>query len=196
MTDTTGRSRTWSIAFCGLSIALLAVSAMVSVPLGPVPFTMQTAVLVIIVCLLTPGEAAATVGAYLLLGMVGLPIFSSMRGGIGVIAGPTGGFLIGFFFGAVLGSLVRSLIARRSSRHLPGDIAGSLVLEIISYVFGLSWLMVSSHMGFVAAFTVGALPFLVTDVIKVIVAIGVVQPVRKGLGMRVGKASACLPRSD
>ena len=183
------RSRTRSLAICGLSVALLAVSAMLSVPLGPVPFTLQTAVLVLIVCIMTPGEAAATVGAYLVLGAVGLPIFSSMRGGFGVIAGPTGGFLIGFFIGAVLGTLIRRAIVGRdgassTSRVLTGDIVGALILEAASYALGLTWLMASAHMDFAAACAVGLIPFIIPDVVKVAVAIGIAQPVRKALGRR------------
>ena len=88
-------SRTRSIAFVGLSMALLAVSAWISIPVGPVPFTLQTFVVVFAFLVLTPRECVAALTGYLALGAIGLPLFSSMRGGIGVLAGPTGGFLWG-----------------------------------------------------------------------------------------------------
>ena len=91
-------SRTRSVAFVGLTIALMSVSAWVSVPLGPVPFTLQTFVMVFALLALAPKECLAAIAGYLILGGVGLPLFSSMRGGLGVLAGPTGGFLWGFFF--------------------------------------------------------------------------------------------------
>ena len=93
-------ARTRSLAFVGLSIAIMAVSAWVTVPLGPVPFTLQMFALVFAIVVLTPRECIAAVTGYLLLGAVGLPVFSGMRGGIGVLAGPTGGFLWGYLLGA------------------------------------------------------------------------------------------------
>ena len=84
---------------CAVSIALLAVSAWVSIPVGPVPVTLQTMVLALICTALTAREAVASVACYLLLGAVGLPLFSGMQGGLGVIAGPTGGYLWGFLAG-------------------------------------------------------------------------------------------------
>lgn len=186
MTAQTGYSRTRSIVICGLSVALLAVSAMISVPLGPVPFTLQTAILVLIVCIMTPGEAAATVGAYLVLGAIGLPIFSGFRGGFGVIAGPTGGFLVGFFIGAVIAVAVRQLIVRKGNgskgRMLAGDIVAALLLEAGSYVCGIAWLMISAHMDFAAACMVGLVPFIIPDIVKVVAAIAIARPVRKALG--------------
>ena len=81
-------SRTRSVAFVGLTIALMSVSAWVSVPLGPVPFTLQTFVMVFALLALAPKECLAAIAGYLILGGVGLPLFSSMRGGLGVLAGP------------------------------------------------------------------------------------------------------------
>ena len=82
------KDRTRSVAYVGMTVALLAVSAWVAVPLGPVPFTLQTFVLAFAVLALRPSECFAALGAYLLLGAVGAPVFSGMRGGIGMLLGP------------------------------------------------------------------------------------------------------------
>ena len=95
------KSRTRSVAYVGMTVALLAVSAWIALPLGPVPFTLQTFVLAFSLMVLRPGECLAALGAYLLLGAAGVPVFSGMRGGIGMILGATGGFLWGFLLGAV-----------------------------------------------------------------------------------------------
>ena len=71
--------RTETVAFCGLAIALLAISAWVTVPLGPVPFTLQTMVLVFVVVLFPPREALVSVFGYLALGAIGVPVFSGMK---------------------------------------------------------------------------------------------------------------------
>ena len=85
-----------SIAQCGLCCALLACSAWVTIPFGPVPFTLQTLAVALVPQVLARREAVFTVAAYLVLGAIGLPVFSGFQGGIGVLAGPTGGFLWGF----------------------------------------------------------------------------------------------------
>lgn len=114
-----------TLAQVGVIIALLAVSAQVSVAIGPVPFTLQTLVVVLAALVLTPAQAAAALGGYVLLGALGLPIFSLMRGGLAVIAGPTGGYLYGFILSAFLGALIRRLIARRVPRRgCPNPFAG------------------------------------------------------------------------
>lgn len=105
-------SKTRTVVFCGLSIALLTVSAWVSVPIWVIPVTLQTFVMVFIVLFLTPRQCMISLVAYLLLGAVGLPVFSSMRGGIGVIMGPTGGFLWGFLLGAIVALFVLWLFRR------------------------------------------------------------------------------------
>lgn len=123
-------ARTRSLAFVGLSIAIMAVSAWVTVPLGPVPFTLQMFALVFAIVVLTPRECIAAVTGYLLLGAVGLPVFSGMRGGIGVLAGPTGGFLWGYLLGAAAAALLLWVVRQRvaanaGARGLPRPLAAA-----------------------------------------------------------------------
>ena len=89
------RGRTRSIAFVGLPIALMGVSAWVAIPFGPVLLTLQMFALMFALLALTPRECLAAIAGYLALGAVGLPMFSGMRGGIGMLLGPTGGYLWG-----------------------------------------------------------------------------------------------------
>ena len=104
---------------CAVSIALLAVSAWVSIPLTPVPVTLQTLVLALICTALTGREAVVSVAGYLLLGAVGLPLFSGMNGGLGAIMGPTGGFLWGFLLGVAAGKLLGGLVEKRATAPRP-----------------------------------------------------------------------------
>lgn len=161
-------------------IALLVLSAMIIVPLGPVPFTMQTAVVILCVLVLTPKEACVAVGGYLVLGTLGLPIFSGLRGGFGVIAGPTGGFLIGFLLGAAAAALLRQAFVRRGHTFV-GDIVAAVVVLAISYLLGWAQLALVAHMGFGAAFMVGVAPFVILDVVKAAVAIGLAGALRKAV---------------
>ncbi len=178
-------SRTRSIAFCALSIAVLAVCAWVTVPFGPVPFTLQTFAVAFVVLALRPKEALASLGGYLLLGAVGLPVFSGMRGGLGVLAGPTGGFLWGFLAGAAvaLGALaVLRGVARRGAAAETAVSALALALFLaVTYAIGWAQLMLVSGMGPAEAFAVGVAPFLVVDVCKMAAAVVVALAVKRAV---------------
>jgi len=97
MSDTRSQSHSSALELTtsALLAALLASSALVAVTIGAVPLTMQTLVLALIALTQRPGRAALSVGVYLAAGLVGLPVFSGMRGGFGVVLGPTGGYLLG-----------------------------------------------------------------------------------------------------
>lgn len=179
------RSRTHSIVLCGLSIALLTVGAAIILPLGPVPFTLQTLMLVLITLILTPREAIATVGGYLLLGAIGLPVFSGLTGGFGVLLGPTGGFLMGFLAGVLLLALVRRIVgekpvSRRASLAL--DFVSILILMVTYYTLGVLWFMYSTGSTAIVALTLCVVPFIVPDVLKAVAAFACAQPIRVALG--------------
>ena len=108
LTETSSRTRT--IAFTALSIAIIAVSAWITVPIGPIPFTLQMFAVTLAIIVLAPRQAIAAIAGYLVLGAIGVPVFSGMRGGIGVLMGPTGGFLWGYLIGvSVAVGLLESL---------------------------------------------------------------------------------------
>lgn len=208
-------SRAESIAFCGLSIALLTVSAWVTVPLGPVPFTLQTMMLVFVVLLFPPREALASVFGYLALGALGAPVFSGMKGGMASLLGPTGGFIIGFGLGAVAAVLIlkvwkssaaRGVAARRSASADAGDkgtsfaappvrntsrfvfalgmareYTAALALLIVSYACGWAQLMAVAGMSPLAAFLAGIAPFIVLDVIKIVVGASLAHAIRNAV---------------
>lgn len=194
---TAAGSRTRSIAFIGLSIALLSVSAWVSIPLGPIPFTLQTFVVVFAFLVLTPRECLAVLAGYLVLGAIGLPLFASMRGGIGVLAGPTGGFLWGFLLGAGVAILVRlalrALVARSSSDAQSGsnwmrdraiDLISGFLLLAVSYVCGWAQFMTVAGVSPAAAFATAVAPFIIIDVIKLVAAVLCARAVNRALPKR------------
>ena len=187
------RSRTQSLVLTGLSIALMAVGAFIAVPFGPVPFTLQTMMLGIVICLLPPASSIAAVGGYLALGCLGLPVFSGMRGGFAVLAGPTGGFLTGFLLAAVIVALIRSKVLRsensgteaciRKRWFMPVlDVVSLAVFSIIYSVSGSLWFMVSTGATLEATLAACVIPFLLPDALKAVVALVCIQPVRAALG--------------
>ncbi|MBQ9020511.1 MAG: biotin transporter BioY [Eggerthellaceae bacterium] len=176
------RTRTQSVVFCGLSIALLTVSAWISIPFGPIPFTLQTFVLIFILLTLQAKEALASIGIYLVMGAAGLPVFSAMRGGIGVLAGPTGGFIWGFLLGAAV-ALVYLRVAPGSPKERPlaHDAVAAVLFLLVCYACGWVQLMLVANMGPAAAFLAAIAPFIIIDALKLAAAIAVARAVRAAI---------------
>jgi biotin transport system substrate-specific component len=167
-----------------LLAALLAGSAMIGVPIGAVPLTLQTLVLVLIALTQKPKRAALTVGVYLAAGIVGLPVFSGMRGGFGVVLGPTGGFLLGFLPGAVAGAWVRERLEASVTWRVVSDVAAAITVIVVVYALGWLQLSLVTSMGAVPALLVGVVPFLVPDALKAVGAIMLAPLVREAMGAR------------
>jgi biotin transport system substrate-specific component len=172
------------ITTSALLAALLAASAVITVPLGAVPLTLQTLVLVLIALTQRPARAALTVGAYLAVGLVGLPVFSGMRGGLGVLLGPTGGYLIGFLVGAVAGAWVRERLEATAASQVVVDAVAAATLVAIVYALGWLQLTLVTSMGAVPALLAGVVPFVVPDALKAVGAMALAPIVRRASGVR------------
>ena len=192
-----GQSRTRSIVLCGLSIALLSVGAFVTVPVpfGLTPFTLQTLMLFIILMILTPGEAIVAVAGYLVLGTLGLPIFSGMTGGFAKLVGPTGGFLVGYLVAALCVGGIRILLKRHKAvpekaaeslrRRIAFDVVMLLFVCLIYFGLGTLWYSINMGVSLAAAGAACVLPFVVTEPLKIVAAVACAQPVRSALGLNV-----------
>lgn len=163
----------------GLSAALLSVSAMVTVPLGPVPLTLQTLVLALLVVALNGKDAVCAVGLYLLLGALGMPVFSGFAGGVGHLLGPTGGFLWGFFLGTACAAALRRIPVLPDPAR---EVAGALVMLAVSYAAGTAQLCWVSGLSPTAALAAGVLPFVGPDLLKLLVGVSAGRAVRRALG--------------
>lgn len=149
---------------------LIAVSAQFAfqLPFSPVPVTGQTLTVLLIGALLGRNRGSAAVGLYLLEGASGLPVFAGGKAGLAVLWGPTGGYLIGF---AAAAYLVGWLVEQGWDRN-PSTAAGSMILGSgLIYLFGLAWL--GTLIGFQNALPLGLYPFLVGDLVKIILAAGI-----------------------
>jgi biotin transport system substrate-specific component len=151
------RSRT--IAYSSAFIGLITLGGWISIPCIPVPFTLQT-LFVLLAGAVMKRYAVIPVSLYILLGALGLPLFHNGVAGIGVLLGPTGGYLIGFIFAALFSGLAYE------HRSGPLRICGLIAATLIIYAWGIGWLMYSLDREFLPAFAAGALPFIIGDVIK------------------------------
>jgi biotin transport system substrate-specific component len=180
--DTTSRAR--SLAFIALAVALIAVSAWVTIPIGPIPLTLQMFAITLAILVLAPKQAIAAIACYLLLGAIGVPVFSGMRGGIGVLAGPTGGFLIGYLFGVALASVVLALFRRRGFDNLAVSILAGVIFTLVAYLCGWAQYMAVAHVGAAASFAVTVAPFIVVDLVKIVAAAFVARAVVRAVPQR------------
>ncbi|MFA6226406.1 MAG: biotin transporter BioY [Methanoregula sp.] len=147
------------IALSAVFIALIALGSWVSVPFFPVPLTLQT-LFVLLAGAVMRRYAVIPVTLYILLGALGLPVFHNGIAGIGILLGPTGGYLAGFIPAALIAGLAYEVSAARVR------VIGLAATTVIIYACGISWLMYSTDMGIVAALSMGMVPFLPGDLIK------------------------------
>ena len=177
-------SRTRSIAFTALSIAIMAVSAWITVPLGPIPFTLQMFAVTFAILVLTPKQAIAAIAGYLVLGAIGVPVFSGMRGGIGVLLGPTGGFLWGYLIGVTLAAGLLALLRRGGIDNFATGVAAGIVFTAVAYACGWFQYMLVANVGPLESLLVTVAPFIVVDIVKIVAAVVVARAVIRAVPVR------------
>jgi biotin transport system substrate-specific component len=161
---------------------LVAVSAQVSVPMFPVPMTLQT--LAIMLVGLTYGWrlAGATMVTYLAQGAMGFPVFAGGAAGLAPLMGPTAGFLFGFIVMAVA---MGWLVERGLSRGF-GLFAAAVIATALLFVPGVLWLTAVTPLDVTGAFKAGVAPFLVGEVVKAAIAALIVSGAFAALKKRLG----------
>ena len=169
------------LVYASLFGALTAVGAYISIPLYPVPITLQTMFTILAGLLLTGRTAALSQVVYVLLGVIGLPVFSGGKAGLGVLFGPTGGYLIGFIVAALV---VGWLKQTKKDASWPWYALCSVLGIIVIYVIGVLRLAQVAHMTLSKGLVVGALPFLPGDALKCTVSVLVASKIVKHRRMR------------
>jgi biotin transport system substrate-specific component len=167
--DETAENRSWfkqAMVILGASM-IIALFAPVSIrlPFTPVPIAVQAHVILFISCLLGSKRAAMAVLTFLFQGAIGFPVFAGGTAGIHILSGPTGGYLLGYLVAAfITGYLMERIMHRTPFKVFAAMGLGNLVV----YLFGIPWL--SRYIGWELAFILGMLPFLIADLLKLIVA--------------------------
>jgi len=161
------------MSYAAVLAALTGAGALLSVPLGPVPFTLQTFFVLLAGFLLGARWGFVSVTLYLLLGVAGLPVFAGGSAGAGVILGPTGGYLVAFPFGAAAAGFLAELGDGRSgvkrlSLKFVGGMSGSALILVVGAVRLMRFFGMSPQ----AAFAAGIAPFVATSFIEIGLAVG------------------------
>lgn len=165
------RSKTYDLVYVSIFVVLIAICSWISIPFT-VPVTLQTFGVFIAVGLLGGKRGTLAVLVYILMGAIGLPVFSGFTGGIGILAGTTGGYIVGFLFSALLMWGMEKLFGRNMK-----VLAGSMILGLIAcYAVGTFWFMTvyAASTGPVGILTVlgwCVFPFIIPDIAKIVLAL-------------------------
>ncbi|NLW79920.1 MAG: biotin transporter BioY [Ruminococcaceae bacterium] len=160
------RKNAQKMVMIALMAGILAILSPITLPLGPIPFTLGLLGVFFISAMQPPAAAMASIGVYILLGVIGLPVFSGFRGGPQVLAGPTGGYLLGYFLIALAISL-----ATKYSRRIWVQILAGLAGLALCYGLGTVWFVLVSGTDFLSGLMLCVVPFIAPDVIKMAAAL-------------------------
>jgi biotin transport system substrate-specific component len=162
-------SRLRHIGLIAVGALLIFATARISIPIpgSPVPITGQTFGVLLVGGALGFRRGLMSIGLYVLVGLIGLPFFAEGKGGLSVILGATGGYLVGFI---VAGSLVGRLAELGWDRRIVGAFGAMVVGNIVIYLIGVPWLMAVAHLDLATGIAKGVTPFLIGDAIKLILA--------------------------
>ncbi len=198
-------TRTTALVLCGVFAALMAVCSFITIPLGftPIPINLATLGVFLTGGILGKKYGSISLIVYILLGAVGVPVFAGFKGGLGVLAGPTGGYIIGYLAAAFLTGLLVEIVFRKTasssesgSRSKTAGTAKSRTLRFIGiilsmiaglaacYALGTAWFMISTGTGLGAAMISCVIPFLPGDAVKIVAGALLVQKLRPVIPIR------------
>lgn len=163
---------------CALITALFCLLGPIALPFGPIPISLTNFVLYLTVCAVGVQNARTGYLLYLLLGAVGLPVFSGYVGGLAKLAGPTGGYLIGFLVALPIGGFVM----RKTDFHPFLTSCGLLSANFIACLFGTAWFMLQMQCTVWYALCACVFPFIPFDIIKIALAVTLGKILRNALG--------------
>jgi biotin transport system substrate-specific component len=178
------RARHVALILAGALLIYLSALVVIPIPGNPVPITGQTFGVLLVGGALGFRRGLAAVLLYVLLGVVGLPFFAEGKGGFSIILGASGGYLVGFI---LAGAVVGRLAELGWDRHLAGAIGAMAIGNALIYVIGVPWLAFVGHFDATTAVQKGLVPFIVGDVLKLVLAAVVFPAAWWVVGRRPGE---------
>ncbi|WP_265108186.1 biotin transporter BioY [Halosolutus halophilus] len=183
--DLVGGETVRAVARAALLAALMGAAAFVSIPISAVPGTLQTLIVFLAALYLGPYWGGASMVLYLAVGAMGAPVFSGFSAGLGVLVGPTAGFLWTFPLGAVIAGFVIHRggdLRDPASVPLPVVVAGLAIATAVIYVAGFGWYAWVTDTALAEAFAVVAAPLIPGDLLKMAAAIAIIRTGRIDIG--------------
>lgn len=173
------RTKTYDLAVAAIGAALITITSWISLTVLEIPFTLQTFGILLVLFTIGGRRGTVSIAVYLLLGLIGVPVFAGFKGGPAALAGPTGGFLIGFLFSALVYWLIDEKVFKKlkssASKRMIFSIIEGVIAEVVLYVFGVAWFMImythkTGPIGLGAVLMMSVIPFLIPDAVKLIAA--------------------------
>lgn len=164
------------LVLTGMFTAIICVLSQISIPTQPIPFTLALLAIFLTGALLSPKYAFFAVLAYLLLGAFGLPVFAGLKSGVQTLVGPTGGYLMAYSLMALVTSLSHQYFKKHKILALS---VGMLISLALCYLIGTVWFTIITDNSFYTALTLCVFPFIVFDLVKIVLAISVSLLIRK-----------------
>lgn len=183
------QGRTHRMVACAVMAAVICALGPQSIPIEPVPISLATLAIYLTVCLLGWKWGTVSTVVYLILGFAGVPVFAGYTGGLGKLAGPTGGYLVGYIPLALVAGLAielacRHLMGKGTARTVLGlalQFAGMAAGTAVLYAFGTAWYCILSGNELSVAVGFCVIPFISGDLVKMVAALVIAAPVRARL---------------
>lgn len=160
---------TYQLTLTGVMTAVICILGpmTLTIPISPVPISLANLAICLSITILGLKLGTLSCILYLLIGLVGLPVFSGFSGGIGKLAGPTGGYLVGYLFLALIGGFFVEQFLGKGLKQRMVQGLGLLLGTAVLYTFGTAWLAYMAGMSFAEALAAGVLPFIPGDLAKI-----------------------------
>lgn len=165
---TPARSSLQELCMTALFSAIICVLAVITIPIGPIPFTLSLFAIFLTGGILKPKNALCATLCYLLIGVIGVPVYSGFKAGIGVLFGVTGGYLMAYPLMAWVTAMSVKIFRRRNVVSLS---VGMVVALIICYSIGTAWFIFLTKSTLVSALSLCVLPFIWFDLLKIVLAV-------------------------
>ncbi|MCR5269133.1 MAG: biotin transporter BioY [Lachnospiraceae bacterium] len=178
-TNINTNTKTKQMTLTALAAAVICILSpfTIPIPISPVPVSLTVFAVCITAYVLGTKLGLIATALYILIGLVGIPVFSGFSGGVAKLLGPTGGYIIGYLFVALFTGLFADHFEEKIFMHAAGMVLGT----VICYLLGTIWLAETADIGFKAALAAGVLPFIPADIVKILAALFAGGKLRKAL---------------
>ena len=163
--ETKAKNKVYPLAMTAVMAAVMCVLGPMSIPIGPVPISFTNLVIYLALYILGWKRGTLSYVVYMLIGMVGMPVFSGYSGGMGKLFGPTGGYIIGFIPMAIIAGIVIDKCRNRGVQ-----LVAMVVGTAVCYAFGTAWFCVQAGYAVGAALGLCVFPFIPGDLAKIVIA--------------------------
>lgn len=169
--------KTITLTLIGLMTAVICILGPLSIviPISPVPISFTNLAIYFSVILLGSKKGTISYLVYLLIGFIGIPVFSNFTSGPAKLFGPTGGYLIGFIFMALISGFFIDKFPGKIYMQIFGMVLGT----VVTYALGTSWLAYQADMTFKSALFAGVIPFIIGDIAKIVIATALGNTIKK-----------------